>query len=93
MMGTVGSMVSFQEGNQLSRELAGIGIDASRVERGAEALVTKSPPTSAYRPGRTGGRCRPPFTLASTVPAFQFGPKSLPGVRANRLTVLRRRGK
>jgi hypothetical protein len=31
-------MVSFQEGSQLLRELAGIGIDASQVERGAEAL-------------------------------------------------------
>jgi hypothetical protein len=38
MMGTVGSMVSFQEGSQLLRELAGIGIHASQVERGAEAL-------------------------------------------------------
>jgi hypothetical protein len=38
MMGTVGSMVSFQEGSQLLRELAGIGMDASQVERGAEAL-------------------------------------------------------
>jgi Transposase len=39
MTGTVGSMVSFQEGSQLLRELAGIGIDASQVERGAEALA------------------------------------------------------
>ena len=38
MIGTVGSMVSFQEGSQLLRELAGIGVDASQVERGAEAL-------------------------------------------------------
>jgi hypothetical protein len=38
MIGTVGSMVSFKEGSQLLRELAGIGIDASQVERGAEAL-------------------------------------------------------
>jgi hypothetical protein len=38
MIGTVGSMVSFQEGSQLLRELAGIGIDASQVERGSEAL-------------------------------------------------------
>jgi hypothetical protein len=37
-IGTVGSMVSFQEGSQLLRELAGIGMDASQVERGAEAL-------------------------------------------------------
>ena len=32
-------MVSFQEGSQLLRELAGIGMDASQVERGAEALA------------------------------------------------------
>jgi hypothetical protein len=38
MIGTVGSMMSFQEGSQLLRELAGIGIDASQVERCAEAL-------------------------------------------------------
>jgi hypothetical protein len=38
MIGTVGSMVSFQEGSQLLLELAGIGINASQVERGAEAL-------------------------------------------------------
>ena len=38
MIGTVGSMVSFQEGSQLLRELAGIDIDASQVERGSEAL-------------------------------------------------------
>ena len=38
MIGTVGSMVSFQEGSQLLRELAGIIIDASQVERGSEAL-------------------------------------------------------
>lgn len=38
MIGAVGSMVSFQEGSQLLRELAGIGIDASQVERGSEAL-------------------------------------------------------
>lgn len=38
MIGTVGSMVSFQEGSQLLRELAGLGMDASQVERDAEAL-------------------------------------------------------
>jgi Transposase len=38
MIGTVGSMVSFQEGSQLLQELAGISINASQVERGAEAL-------------------------------------------------------
>jgi hypothetical protein len=38
MIGTVGAMVSFQEGSQLLEELAGLRIDASQVERGAEAL-------------------------------------------------------
>jgi hypothetical protein len=95
MMGTVGSMVSFQESGQLLRELAGIGIDAGQVERGAEALGDEiAADERLSRPGPGGNiRCRPPFTPASTVPAFQCGPKSLPGVRANRLTVLRRRGK
>lgn len=38
MVGKVGAMVSFQEGSQLLEELAGIKVDASQVERGAEAL-------------------------------------------------------
>jgi hypothetical protein len=33
------------------------------------------------------------FTWASTGPAFRCGPKNWPGARANRLTVLRKRGK
>ena len=38
MIGTVGAMVSFQEGSQLLAELAGLAIDAKQVERTAEAL-------------------------------------------------------
>ena len=38
MIGKVGAMVSFQEGSQLLEELAGLKVDASQVERGAEAL-------------------------------------------------------
>lgn len=38
MIGTVGAMVSFQEGSQLLEELAGLRVDASQVERSAEAL-------------------------------------------------------
>jgi hypothetical protein len=38
MIGTVGAMVSFQEGSQLLEELAGLKVDASQVERNAEAL-------------------------------------------------------
>jgi hypothetical protein len=38
MIGKVGAMVSFQEGSQLLEALAGLKVDASQVERGAEAL-------------------------------------------------------
>lgn len=38
MTGTVGAMVSFQEGSELLRELAGVVVDAKQVERTAEAL-------------------------------------------------------
>ena len=38
MVARVGAMVSFEEGSQLLKELAGLRIDASQVERGAESL-------------------------------------------------------
>jgi hypothetical protein len=38
MAGTVGAMVSFEEGSQLLAELAGLAVDAKQVERTAEAL-------------------------------------------------------
>lgn len=38
MVGCVGSMVSFEEGHELLRELAGVEVSAKHVERGAEAL-------------------------------------------------------
>src|SRR5216683_8204524 len=38
MVGTVGAMVSFQEGSELLTELAGVEVDAKQVERTAEAL-------------------------------------------------------
>ena len=38
MVGTVGALVSFEEGQQLMEELAGIEITAKQVERTAEAL-------------------------------------------------------
>jgi hypothetical protein len=37
-VGTVGAMVSFQEGSELLIELAGVAVDAKQVERTAEAL-------------------------------------------------------
>jgi hypothetical protein len=38
MTGTVGALVSFQEGSELLTELAGVAVDAKQVERTAEAL-------------------------------------------------------
>jgi hypothetical protein len=38
MVGTVGALVSFQEGGELLRELAGVEVSAKQVERTAEAL-------------------------------------------------------
>ena len=38
MTGTVGAMVSFQEGSELLQELAGVAVDTKQVERTAEAL-------------------------------------------------------
>jgi len=47
MVGTVGAMVSFQEGGELLTELAGVAVDAKQVERTAEALGKKSPKMNA----------------------------------------------
>lgn len=38
MVGTVGALVSFQEGRELLQELAGMSVDAKQIERTAEAL-------------------------------------------------------
>ncbi len=38
MVGTVGALVSFQEGRDLLQELAGVAVDAKQVERTAEGL-------------------------------------------------------
>src|ERR1700737_3018204 len=47
MVGTVGAMVSFQEGSELLTELAGVAVDAKQVERTAEALENRPPKTNA----------------------------------------------
>jgi hypothetical protein len=60
LIGTVGSMVSFQEGSQLLRELAGIGIDASQVERGAEALGEEIATDERFHNGPLGEEPLPP---------------------------------
>jgi hypothetical protein len=38
MTGTVGALVSFQEGSELLQELTGVAVEAKQVERTAEAL-------------------------------------------------------
>lgn len=38
MIGSVGALVSFEQGSELLRDLAGVRVDAKRVERSAEAL-------------------------------------------------------
>jgi hypothetical protein len=38
MIGSVGALVSFEQGSELLRELAGVTVDTKRVERGAQAL-------------------------------------------------------
>jgi hypothetical protein len=38
MIGTVGAMVSFQEGSELLQELAGVAVDTQQAGRTAEAL-------------------------------------------------------
>jgi hypothetical protein len=38
MVGTVGAMVSFQEGSELLTEMAGVAVDAKQIARTAEAL-------------------------------------------------------
>lgn len=38
MIGNVGALVSFEQGSELLRDLAGVRVDAKRVERSAEAL-------------------------------------------------------
>lgn len=60
MIGTVGSVVSFQEGHQLLQELAGIAIDASQVERGAEALGDEIAADERLHSGPLGGEPLPP---------------------------------
>ena len=41
MVGTVGALVSFQEGSELLQELAGVAVDAKQVERTAEGWGTE----------------------------------------------------
>jgi len=50
MTGTVGALVSFQEGSELLTELAGVAVDAKQVERTAEALENRSLKINACTP-------------------------------------------
>jgi len=50
MIGTVGAMVSFQEGSDLLTELAGVAVDTKQVERTAEGLGKSSLKMNACTP-------------------------------------------
>ncbi len=64
MVGTVGALVSFQEGSELLTELAGVRVDAKQVERTAEALGeeiaederVRNPAMKKARPSAMKGR-------------------------------------
>jgi len=74
MTGTVGAMVSFQEGSELLTELAGVAVDAKQVERTAEALENRPPKTNAIaRNLPMPFLCRRPCIWAWTEPESPYG--------------------
>ena len=55
MVGLVGAMVSFEEGHELLRELAGVDVPTTHVERAAEALGARDRRRRAARGRAAGG--------------------------------------
>ena len=78
MIGTVGALVSFEEGIELLQELAGVSIDAKQVERTAKALGRgKSPTTSASAASLSTRWCSPKrSTWGSMEQASSCGPRN-----------------
>ncbi len=60
MIGTVGAMVSFEQGHELLRELAGVAVDAKQVERRAEALGEQIAADEQHHIEPLGRDARPP---------------------------------
>ncbi len=94
MIGTVGAMVSFQEGSELLTELAGVPVDAKQVERTAEALEKKLLKTNAIAPNLPMlWHCRRPCIWAWTEPGSPYEQRSLPAAAASNQTDRQRPGK
>jgi len=73
-------MVSFEEGSQLLRELAGIGIHSSQVERGAEALGDEIASDERLHAGPWGKELLPPtLYLGLDGTAIPMRPEELAG--------------
>jgi hypothetical protein len=87
MVGTVGAMVSFQEGSELLTELAGVAVDAKQVERTAEAL-RKEIAEDERQHSEPSDRLPLPLPGISvwTEPGFLYAPKSSPAARASSRT-------
>ena len=79
MVGLAAAMVSFAEGSELMRELAGVPVDAKQVERTAEALGPRDRPGRARRGRARARRPRRRCTWAWTAPASRCGPSELAG--------------
>ena len=81
MIGTVGAMVSFQEGSELLQELAGVAVDAKQVERTAEALGKEIAEDErvAQRTSAILFLCRRLCISVWTEPEFLYAPEELVG--------------
>ena len=87
-------MVSFQEGSQLLRELAGIGVDASQVERGSEALGDQIAADERIHSGPLGEDPLPTtLYLGLDGTGILVGAEELTGRTGNTSTVLPKHGK
>lgn len=91
MVGTVGAMVSFQEGSELLRELAGVAVDAKQVERTAETWEKKSPKMNGCTPKLwILSLCRRLSISVWMEPEFLYAPRNWPAARASKRTDLPR---
>jgi hypothetical protein len=95
MVGSVGAMVSFQEGSELLTELAGVAVDAKQVERTAQKpWENRSPKTNAIASNlATPSLCRRPYIWAWMEPEFLYGRRNSWAEPANKRTDRPRSGR
>jgi len=88
MIGSVGAAVSFQEGSELLRELAGWRWEPSRWSVGRSSWERKSPRMKGSR-GRLGGKgpCLPPSISDWMARGFPCGGRNCRGARVSRRMV------